>query len=75
MRLARYLVCMTAVLAALGMADAKLATAGAPTHSGTFVTCTTPVTVDGAVEISSARAERGTALTPTAPDETCTVTE
>ena len=74
MRLARYLVCITAVLVALGAADAQMATAEAPTHSGTFVTCSTPVTVDGAVEISSARAERGTALTPAAPDETCTVT-
>jgi hypothetical protein len=75
MRLARYLICVTAVLAALGVADAKLATADAPTHSGSFVTCTTPVTVDGSVELSSARAERGTSLTAASPDETCTVTE
>jgi hypothetical protein len=75
MRLARYLVCITAVLVALGAADAKLATAGAPSHSGSFVTCTTPVTVDGDVELSSARAERGTRLTPASPGETCTVTE
>jgi hypothetical protein len=75
MRLARYLVCITAVLVALGAADAQLATAEPATHSGSFVTCSTPVTVDGSVELSSARAERGTTLTPSAPGETCTVTE
>jgi hypothetical protein len=75
MRLARYLACITAVLVALGMADARLTTADASTHSGSFVTCTTPVTVDGSVELSSARAERGTTLTPSAPGENCTVTE
>jgi len=75
MRLARYLVCTSAVVVGLGAANASMATAGAPTHSGPFVTCATPVTVDGAVELSSARAERGTTLTATAPDETCTVTQ
>jgi hypothetical protein len=52
-----------------------MATAGAPTHTESFVTCATPVTVAGAVETSSARAERGTALTPSVPGETCTVTQ
>jgi hypothetical protein len=75
MRLARYLIGITAVLAVLGVADANLATADAPTRSHTYVTCSTPVTTDGNVEISSARAERGTSLTPSSPDETCTVGE
>jgi hypothetical protein len=75
MRFARYLVCTTAIVVALGAADVTMATADAPTHSRPFVTCATPVIVDGAVELSSARAERGTTLTPSAPGETCTVTE
>ncbi len=75
MRLARSIMCTSAIIVAFGAANVSMANAGAPTHKGSFVTCSTPVTVDGAVELSSARAERGTTLTPATPDETCTVTQ
>jgi hypothetical protein len=75
MRLARSILCASAIVIAVGATNVTMATAGAPTHTESFVTCATPVTVAGAVEISSARAERGTALTPSVPGETCTVTQ
>ena len=75
MRLARSIMCTSAIVIAFGAANVTMATAGAPTHTESFDTCSTPVTVDGAVELSSARAERGTTLTAATPDETCTVTQ
>ena len=75
MRLARSIVCTAAIVVGLGAANVSMASADAPTHEGPFVTCSTPVTVAGSVELSSARAERGTTLTPSTPDETCTVTK
>jgi hypothetical protein len=76
MRSTRSIVCITGLVLALGVFDVAGASAqaDAPTHPGPSVTCQTPVTGTGGVEISSARAERGTSLTPSAPDETCTVT-
>ncbi len=74
MRLARSIMCTSAIIIAFGAANVAMATAGAPTHTAPFVTCATPVTVDGAVELSSARAARGTALTPSVPGEICTLT-
>jgi len=75
MRLARSIMCTSVIVIAFGAANISMATADAPTHTDSYVTCATPVTVDGAVELSSARAERGTTLTAATPDETCTVTQ
>ena len=75
MRLARYLICVTAVLAALGVADAKLATADAPDPLGIL---------RDLLDTRHRRRERrallgpgraGNHAHPSSPDETCTVTE
>jgi hypothetical protein len=57
---------------ALG-ANAVAAVDDVPQPTAPYVTCRTPAETHGSVVISSARAERGTSLSPSVPGETCSV--
>jgi hypothetical protein len=63
--------CAGGVLAVTVGANAVAAVDHQPQPTLPYVTCQTPAETHGSVVISSARAQRGTSLSPSVPGETC----